>query len=424
MSVGDRICHNSELGTIRFVGTIEGKPGQWLGIEWDDPSRGKGDGSINGLRYFQSRSPTGASFLRPSAPSLHFGRTFIAALREKYLEDLHATSIKEAIVLGSSDGAIEVEAVDMNKVRNKFAQLEKLKEVGLENYMISKAGPAGEIKAVCPNIRRLDLSRNLFASWSEIIEIVEQIHALESLTLHYNVFRELSSPLTGSCRSVVHLSLNRTGVTWEQALLIAPAFPSLKRLEIGFNDLSSLDLPVSSNVFTAAPLELLALDGNTLAKWNELVGTIKGISTLHTLMLTTERGQRAAKHPRWSSLVKLHGEPAEEAPSTDTGKLQDRMMTVEVYRLSEIPQNPSHRPQVVFQQTLQVLPNMPIKTLRLKLLKILKAKPATQIRVFVKLRRDADDAGVWGEVDLNLTRQSDLVWWGIENGCHLGVALS
>ncbi|KAG8869791.1 hypothetical protein FRC20_000862 [Serendipita sp. 405] len=67
---------------------------------------------------------------------------------------------------------------------------------------------------------------------------------------------------------------------------------------------------------------------------------------------------------------------------------------------------------------------MPIKTLRLKLLKILKAKPATQIRVFVKLRRDADDAGVWGEVDLNLTRQSDLVWWGIENGCHLGVALS
>ncbi|KAG8800092.1 hypothetical protein FRC16_003748 [Serendipita sp. 398] len=424
MSVGDRICHNSELGTIRFVGTIEGKPGQWLGIEWDDPSRGKGDGSINGLRYFQSRSPTGASFLRPSAPSLHFGRTFIAALREKYLEDLHATSTKEAIVLGSSDGAIEVEAVDMNKVRNKFAQLEKLKEVGLENYMISKAGPAGEIKAICPNIRRLDLSRNLFASWSEIIEIVEQLHALESLTLHYNVFRELSSPLTGSCRSVVHLSLNRTGVTWEQALLIAPAFPSLKRLEIGFNDLSSLDLPVSSNVFTAAPLELLALDGNTLAKWNELVGTIKGISTLHTLMLTTERGQRAAKHPRWSSLVKLHGEPAEEAPSTDTGKLQDRMMTVEVYRLSEIPQNPSHRPQVVFQQTLQVLPNMPIKTLRLKLLKILKAKPATQIRVFVKLRRDADDAGVWGEVDLNLTRQSDLVWWGIENGCHLGVALS
>ncbi|KAG8784276.1 hypothetical protein FRC15_003587 [Serendipita sp. 397] len=145
---------------------------------------------------------------------------------------------------------------------------------------------------------------------------------------------------------------------------------------------------------------------------------------LNWMTRTTERGQRAAKHPRWPTLVKLHGEPGEEAPSTDTGKLQDRMMTVEVYRLSEIPQNPSHRPQVVFQQTLQVLPNMPIKTLRLKLLKILKAKPATQIRVFVKLRRDADDAGVWGEVDLNLTRQSDLVWWGIENGCHLGVALS
>ncbi|KAG8839223.1 hypothetical protein FRC18_000079 [Serendipita sp. 400] len=341
MSVGDRICHNSELGTIRFVGTIEGKPGQWLGIEWDDPSRGKGDGSINGLRYFQSRSPTGASFLRPSAPSLHFGRTFIAALREKYLEDLHATSIKEAIVLGSSDGAIEVEAVDMNKVRNKFAQLEKLKEVGLENYMISKAGPAGEIKAVCPNIRRLDLSRNLFASWSEIIEIVEQIHALESLTLHYNVFRELSSPLTGSCRSVVHLSLNRTGVTWEQALLIAPAFPSLKRLEIGFNDLSSLDLPVSSNVFTAAPLELLALDGNTLAKWNELVGTIKGISTLHTLMLSENQIDRIPKPSSSDSTILslatlvLDGNPINDWDSIDA--LAEWFPNITTLRVADVP---------------------------------------------------------------------------------------
>ena len=29
--------------------------GDWLGVEWDDPSRGKHDGSHNGQRYFMTR---------------------------------------------------------------------------------------------------------------------------------------------------------------------------------------------------------------------------------------------------------------------------------------------------------------------------------------------------------------------------------
>ena len=38
----------------------------------------------------------------------------------------------EIITLGSSKGAIQVEAVDLAKVRRKFARLDRLKEVGLE----------------------------------------------------------------------------------------------------------------------------------------------------------------------------------------------------------------------------------------------------------------------------------------------------
>ncbi|KAG8829910.1 hypothetical protein FRC17_005800, partial [Serendipita sp. 399] len=144
---------------------------------------------------------------------------------------------------------------------------------------------------------------------------------------------------------------------------------------------------------------------------------------LNWIVKNTERSQRADKHPRWTALVQLHGEPEEGAPSIDTGRLQSRLMTVEVYRLFEAPQNPVHRPEEVFQQTLQVLPNMPVKTLRLKLLKTFKAKPNTEMRVFMKLKRDSEDAGVWGEIDLSLTRQSDLVWWGVEHGSHLGVVL-
>lgn len=97
-----------------------------------------------------NRSSTGASFLKATAPSLQRGRTFLEALREKYIESTHDDGV-ESIILGSSDGAIEVEAVNMNKVRGKFARLETLKEVGLESYMINSAGNPGEVAATCPS---------------------------------------------------------------------------------------------------------------------------------------------------------------------------------------------------------------------------------------------------------------------------------
>ncbi|GAA6027300.1 hypothetical protein JCM8097_002572 [Rhodosporidiobolus ruineniae] len=53
-------------GTVRFVGPTEfGKKDEsvWVGVEWDEPV-GKGDGSVDGHRYFQT-PPLRASFVRP-----------------------------------------------------------------------------------------------------------------------------------------------------------------------------------------------------------------------------------------------------------------------------------------------------------------------------------------------------------------------
>lgn len=50
-------------GTIRFVGEASmGKGGVWVGVEMDEPT-GKGDGSVDGVRYFQC-SPKHAVFVR------------------------------------------------------------------------------------------------------------------------------------------------------------------------------------------------------------------------------------------------------------------------------------------------------------------------------------------------------------------------
>lgn len=47
----------AQLGTILYHGPVPPAKGDWYGIEWDDPSRGKHSGVYKktGQRYFQTR---------------------------------------------------------------------------------------------------------------------------------------------------------------------------------------------------------------------------------------------------------------------------------------------------------------------------------------------------------------------------------
>lgn len=51
--------------TVRFVGTTHFAPGDWVGIELDEPT-GKNDGAVQGERYFDCE-PGFGMFIRPTA---------------------------------------------------------------------------------------------------------------------------------------------------------------------------------------------------------------------------------------------------------------------------------------------------------------------------------------------------------------------
>lgn len=53
--IGDRIECNGQFGTIRYIGPVEGYPDNWLGIDWDNPERGKHNGTVKGKQYFETR---------------------------------------------------------------------------------------------------------------------------------------------------------------------------------------------------------------------------------------------------------------------------------------------------------------------------------------------------------------------------------
>jgi tubulin-specific chaperone E len=57
-AIGERVRVDGHTATVRFVGPVpQTAAGSdvWLGVEWDDPQRGRHDGSKDGIRYFACR---------------------------------------------------------------------------------------------------------------------------------------------------------------------------------------------------------------------------------------------------------------------------------------------------------------------------------------------------------------------------------
>lgn len=130
------------------------------------------------------RVPNSGSFIRPS-PSISYGRTFLEALSAKYigvLQTQHHDAV-ESYVLGSSKGTIEVEAPGIDKVRRKFAQIERLRELSLDGEGVVSAGDEGQIVQMCKSKEETSyslrsllmlLSTHLFSycrrSWTRSVE--------------------------------------------------------------------------------------------------------------------------------------------------------------------------------------------------------------------------------------------------------------
>ncbi|KAI0636670.1 hypothetical protein C8Q77DRAFT_1050282 [Trametes polyzona] len=288
-SIGARLSHSGYLGTVRFVGPVDGTQGVWLGVEWDDPKRGKHDGIKDGKRYFTCLVPNSGSFIRPS-PNISYGVSFLAALSAKYIEVPHGGEASEKVILGSSGGAIEVEAVGLDKIRSKLAHLERLREVSLDNENVSKADPPGEIRRTCPGVRGLDLSKNLIPGWDVVAAIAVELPDLRRLSLRRNRL-QLSQRLDASAfHRLEELLLNATLTSWDEFQAILPCMPALKSVELGYNRLRLLrgaherkSGPEDENV----TLQSVNFDGNELESFADICTATNNLTVLQRLVLTS-----------------------------------------------------------------------------------------------------------------------------------------
>ncbi|KAL4077235.1 hypothetical protein V8B97DRAFT_1915339 [Scleroderma yunnanense] len=438
--IGTRFCTTSGyLGTIRYVGNVNGTQGVWYGVEWDNPDRGKHDGVKDGRRYFTCRVPNAGSFIRPSK-SLCFGVSFLTALSAKYVEKMHDTPTQEKIILGSSKGAIAVEAVGFDKVRNRLRALDRLREQ-----------PA--------DIRGLDLSANLLASWQSISNIVAELPLLERLVLNtlvtWEEFREVLSFMPGL--QVVELGYNRLTSLHTKGL---KPIPRIHCLNFDTNELSdwadmafSLSefvvlhrLILSSNIIRTIPalkshpsplqsvqnlalsmnglnhwkdvdrltqwcpkLESLSLAGNPLSEQGEtshyarlfIIAKVPTLLVLDsTIISARERTdselfylsfvsknipasdeEKCRVHPQWNSLWQKHGKPIEAPPkSSGEDKLSKSLIVINVYHCNLPPNERLDHPGTP--TSLKVLSTMKLATFRPKLIKALRLPRTSHVMVF------------------------------------------
>lgn len=264
--IGQRRSYGGALCSVRYHGPLSGTKGEWLGVEWDDPTRGKHGGIHEGQQIFQclSSSPTAASFLRPSRkPDPE--RTLLEAIRFKYgraKKDSHGEAGSGETSNTIAISGKVVEEVGFEKIQKQLSLLAELRIVLADELTVFGVARRDattqeiedaqqELSKTCPSIAELDIGWNPIETWQDVAYMSRPFKRLKilkasGLRLH-DYQRERFAKKDQSFQHVEELHLSECLLKPEQVIqILSPsasiAFPNLKTLMLLDNDFDSFAL--------------------------------------------------------------------------------------------------------------------------------------------------------------------------------------
>jgi len=266
-NVGDRLECDGHRGTILFIGEVPPTKGTWYGVEWDDPSRGKHDGTHQGTAYFTTRKAGAGSFVRAS--KIGASRDFAQALTERYTADAGQAFADETLLreLQNEMNAPYLELVGLDKISRKQSKLNELRIAVLNQMRVSRSGE--NLYVMCPNIRELNLSGNLFHSWHPVADIARQLTHLHVLNISDNKLSIPENPrlLEPSFRSLKSLIAGNMDYDWKDVVQCSVMWPQIEQLAVPMNNIRCLEF---MNNDTFCHLKVLNLEGNAIENWEEV----------------------------------------------------------------------------------------------------------------------------------------------------------
>ncbi|KAJ2943191.1 hypothetical protein O0L34_g18902 [Tuta absoluta] len=281
--IGSRIKCGEDFATVKYIGEVQGYKGIWYGVEWDDPARGKHDGSVDDVHYFKTSKPGAGSFIRPNkiAPF----KTCAEAIRHYYgdREDETVAAHRRTIIneWKREMGAPFIEMVGFEKIHQK-QKFDRLLCVCVHDQNVACAG---DVAALCPNVRTLDVSRNLFSNWREVIHLSAQLPDLRELDVSKNrmaidMSEETLTQLSMNFINLEKLNISHCDYEWSDVLTLSHLWPKITEIIAAYNRIRKLSMPIK----TLATLTVLRLDGNPIDSWHEIMN-IGGLKNLKVLSL-------------------------------------------------------------------------------------------------------------------------------------------
>lgn len=277
-------------GTVVYTGPVASakNPDEvYAGIMWDDPTRGKHDGSVicrrtNALVRHFSCGPTQGSFLR--LHKMDHGVALTAGLlREKYV-DMDAPVIAPNNLLPhtartSSGRAKPIEFHGEMMIRKK-QQLEDIDTISLRREGISKASDEDLIKDF-GKIKNIDLAGNLLCSWDEVLKIMDQFPLLENFNIAHNRIRDIDrSPMNFDRMKI--LNLNSCSIGTQTVKWIGSSMPNLEGLCIANSDLPDIE---NCDIEGFEKLRSLDCSNCKISSWEKQVEKFSSLPLLEQLSL-------------------------------------------------------------------------------------------------------------------------------------------
>ncbi|XP_031356946.1 tubulin-specific chaperone E-like [Photinus pyralis] len=268
-NIGDRIESGGSFGTVKYIGLIEGYTNIWLGVDWDYSDRGKHNGSVNGVSYFCTRTPTSGSFIRPE--KVHLGRSVMKAITSRYgqMDDEAAAKLTEAELysIQKTMNAPFLEFVGFDEVASKQSNFQKLEVINLRLQNVSNIDGQVGLRELCPHVVELDVSKNLFTEWTTIFNICLQLELLKWLNVSENIMGEMPTDY-GYYRfpKLKSLICGTMRLDWDTVLELGRVYPFVDELRAPLNGITTLDTP--EGLFPN--LAVLDLEGNPIGGWEEV----------------------------------------------------------------------------------------------------------------------------------------------------------
>uniref|UniRef100_A0A7N5KNI0 Tubulin-specific chaperone E n=1 Tax=Ailuropoda melanoleuca TaxID=9646 RepID=A0A7N5KNI0_AILME len=291
--IGRRVEVNGEHATVRFSGIVPPVAGLWLGVEWDNPERGKHDGSHEGTVYFKCRHPTGGSFIRPN--KVNFGVDFLTAVKNRYvLEDGPEEDGKEQIVI---IGNKPVETIGFDSIIKQQS----------ENKLRFPSGSPSRT-GTFPALKVLVLNRTGI-TWAEVLRCASGWPVLEELYLESNDLFISERP-ADVLQTVKLLDLSSNQLIDENQLFLIAYLPRLEQLILSDIGISTIHFPDAGTGHKTAmfpSLQYLVVNDNQISQWsfiNEL-DKLPSLQALSCIRNPLTEGSKEAQTTRQLIIARI-----------------------------------------------------------------------------------------------------------------------